>query len=205
MSEAWLEDESGKIKIVWFNQPYLAKMIPEGAMVRVEGKIASRREEVYFSNPKIESLAKLPIAVGNSLFGKDGESHILYPIYPETKGLTSNWIFHKIQNIFSSGILDTLIDPIPEEILKRYSLPILKTALIWIHSPQKPEHSQAARKRFAFEEIFFIQLEKQKARHEFQEKKSFVIEKEMEDLENFNLIVSLLKLLPPKEKLLSKL
>lgn len=185
MSEAWLEDESGKIKIVWFNQPYLAKMIPEGARVRVEGKVAARKEEVYFSNPKIESLSKLPIAVGNSLFGKEGESHSLYPVYPETRGMTSNWIFHKIQNIFSSGILENLKDPIPEEILKKYGLPTLKTALVWIHSPQKVEHSQAARKRFAFEEIFFIQLEKQKARHEFKEKDSFVIEKNIEDIENF--------------------
>ncbi len=185
MSEAWLEDESGKIKIVWFNQPYLAKMIAEGASVRVEGKISSRKEEVYFSNPKIESLSKLPIAVGNSLFGKDGEAHFLYPVYPETRGLTSNWIFHKLQNIFSSGLLDTIIDPIPEEILKRYSLPALKTAMVWIHSPQKQEHQQAARKRFAFEEIFFIQLEKQKARHEYKEKDAFVIEKNMSDLENF--------------------
>ncbi len=185
MSEAWLEDESGKIKIVWFNQPYLAKMIAEGASVRVEGKVASRKEEVYFSNPKIESLSKLPIAVGNSLFGKDGEAHFLYPVYPETRGLTSNWIFHKLQNIFSSGLLDTLVDPIPEEILKRYSLPALKTAMVWIHSPQKQEHQQAARKRFAFEEIFFIQLEKQKARHEYKEKDAFVIEKNMSDLETF--------------------
>lgn len=185
MSEAWLEDESGKIKIVWFNQPYLAKMIPEGASVRVEGKVASRKDEVYFSNPKIESLSKLPIAVGNSLFGKEEEYHSLYPVYPETRGLTSNWIFHRIQNIFSSGLLEELKDPIPEEILKKYGLPTLKTALVWIHSPQKVEHSQAARKRFAFEEIFFIQLEKQKVRHEFKEKDSFVIEKNIEDIENF--------------------
>jgi ATP-dependent DNA helicase RecG len=185
MSEAWLEDESGKIKIVWFNQPYLAKMIPEGAKVRVEGKVAMRKDEVYFSNPKIESLSKLPIAVGNSLFGKEGESHSLYPVYPETRGLTSNWIFHKIQIIFSSGILENLTDPIPDEILKKYGLPTLKTALVWIHSPQKVEHSQAARKRFAFEEIFFIQLEKQKARHEFREKDAFVIDKKIEDIENF--------------------
>ncbi len=185
MSEAWLTDESGKIKIVWFNQPYIAKMIAEGAKVRIEGKVASRKDEVYFSNPKIESLSKLPIAVGNSLFGKEGESHSLYPVYPETRGITSNWISHKIQNIFSSGALDELSDPIPEEILKKYGLPTLKTALIWIHSPQKVEHSQAARKRFAFEEIFFIQLEKQKARHEFQERDAFVIDKKIEDIENF--------------------
>ncbi len=187
MSEALLEDESGKIKIVWFNQPYLAKMIAEGAFVRVEGKVSGRKssDEVYLSNPKIEALSKLPVAVGNSLFGKEGEAHSLYPIYPETRGLTSNWIFHKIQTIFGSKVLDEIVDPIPEEILKKYGLPTLKTALIWIHSPQKKEHAEAARKRFAFEEIFFIQLEKQKNRHEFKEKNSFVIEKDINDLENF--------------------
>ncbi|MBX4189484.1 ATP-dependent DNA helicase RecG [Candidatus Parcubacteria bacterium] len=184
MSEAWLEDESGKIKLVWFNQAYIAKMLHEG-MVRVEGKVAARKDELYFSNPKVEQVDKLPIAVGNSLFGKEGEAHSLYPVYPETRGLTSNWIFHKLQNIFASGILDNLVDPIPEDILKRYHLPSLSTALVWIHTPLKKEHAEAARKRFAFQEIFFIQLERQKSRHEFKEQSAFVIEKSLEDIEKF--------------------
>src|SRR3989344_9079547 len=77
MADAWVEDESGKIHCVWFNQPYLAKMTPEGAMVRIEGKVGERRKtkEIYFSNPKIEIINKLPKGVGESLFGKDGESH----------------------------------------------------------------------------------------------------------------------------------
>ncbi len=184
MSEGFVTDETGRMKIVWFHQAYLAKMIAEGSFVRVEGKISERKGELYFSNPKIEPMTKLPIGVGNSLFSKE-EVHILYPIYPETKGLTSNWIFHKIQAIFSSGLLDKLEDPIPTEILKKYSLPSLKTSLVWIHAPQKEQDSAAARKRFAFEEIFFIQLEKQKARHEFKSKEAFVIEKKIEDIEPF--------------------
>ena len=43
MATAQIEDESGRIQCVWFNQPYLAKMIPEGAFVRVEGKISQRK------------------------------------------------------------------------------------------------------------------------------------------------------------------
>src|SRR3989338_219994 len=35
MSEAHVTDDTGKIKLVWFNQPYIAKMIHEGQMVRV--------------------------------------------------------------------------------------------------------------------------------------------------------------------------
>ena len=54
MSEGTVTDESGHIKLVWFNQPYIAKMVQEGSTVRVEGKITERKGELYMSNPKIE-------------------------------------------------------------------------------------------------------------------------------------------------------
>src|SRR3989338_1858212 len=176
MAEGMIEDNTGKIKIVWFHQAYLAKMITEGSNVRVEGKVSERRGQLYFSNPKIESAP--------DLFTQT-KAHSLYPIYPETRGITSNWIYHKIQNLMSKGIFDTLIDPIPQNILKAYNLPDLRTSLIYIHTPKKEEHAQAARKRFAFEEIFFIQLERQRARREFQEHTAFVIEKDDEEIEKF--------------------
>lgn len=194
MSEAYLSDGTGKIKIVWFHQAYLAKMLSENMPVRVEGKVSQKRGglprpnvrgELYFSNPKVENVGKVPIDAGNSLFGKNGDSHSLYPVYPETRGLTSNWIYHKLQNIFSSGILETLEDPIPSEMLKKYSLPSLRTALVWIHAPQNTDDAAKARKRFAFEEIFFIQLDKQKSRHEFKEQNAFVVDKKITDIEKF--------------------
>ena len=146
MADAWVEDESGKIHCVWFNQPYLAKMTPEGALVRIEGKVSERKKtsELYFSNPKIEIVNKLPTGVGDSLFGNDGMSHTLYPVYPESRGITSNWIYHKIIEIFKSPVLDELADPIPKEILEKYSLPSLKTALIWIHTPMKTSDAASA-------------------------------------------------------------
>lgn len=187
MADAWVEDESGKIHCVWFNQPYLAKMTPEDAMVRIEGKISQRKktEELYFSNPKIEIIKKLPTGVGDSLFGDDGKSHTLYPIYPESKGITSNWIYHKVMDIFRNNILDTLTDPIPKEILEKYNLPSLKTALIWVHTPMRSEDAVSARKRFAFEEIFFIQLEKQIARSKYQKNQTFIIDPDPKNLNEF--------------------
>ncbi len=185
MSEAWVTDETGRIKIVWFHQAYLAKMLTEDSFVRVEGKISERKGELYFSNPKIETIPKLPIDIGDSLFGTKNEKHTLYPVYPETRGVTSNWIYHKIQNIFTSGALDTLVDPIPEEIINKYNLPTLRTALVWIHTPHSLADAESARKRFAFEEIFFIQLEKQKIKQEFKEQKSFVIDKNFDEMEKF--------------------
>ncbi|MDE1874859.1 MAG: ATP-dependent DNA helicase RecG [Patescibacteria group bacterium] len=193
MGEGLITDDTGSIKAVWFNQPYLAKMIPDGAFVRVEGKVSERRAKsaagsqaqgaLYLSNPKIETVAALPTAVGESLFGgidgangTAGTPNILYPVYPESRGITSNWIYHAIQRVFKSGALESLVDPIPDDILERYNLPSLATAMIWIHAPQNADHALAARKRFAFEEVFFIQLERQREKKEWQKNPAFVIE-----------------------------
>ncbi|MEK7177025.1 MAG: ATP-dependent DNA helicase RecG [Patescibacteria group bacterium] len=178
MAEGFVDDGTSKIKIIWFHQAYLAKMIPEGSKVRVEGKVSERKGVLYFSNPKIEVIP--------DLFSKTKtEEHSPYPVYPETRGVSSNWIYHKVKDIFSSKVLDELIDPIPENILKNYHLPRLGTALIYIHTPKKMEHAEAARKRFAFEEIFFIQLERQRLRAEFKERNAFAIDKTVSDADKF--------------------
>jgi ATP-dependent DNA helicase RecG len=187
MADGIISDETGTIKAVWFNQPYLAKMIPEGAMVRAEGKVSERKKngELYLSNPKIERVGELPTAVGDSLFGESGATHTLYPVYPESRGISSNWIYHAIQKAFKSGILDSLEDPIPPDILERYNLPGMKTAFIWMHAPQKESDALAARKRFAFEEVFLIQLERQKEKKEWKKNPAFVIEPKPEVIEKF--------------------
>lgn len=161
MAKGVLMDETGSIGIVWFSQAYIAKMIHEGALVRVEGKVSEGKNGKYLTNPKIDEIQKIPNIKGQTLFIGDEIDSTLYPVYPETKGITSNWIYYTIQKIFKSGLIDMLTDPIPEEMLKRYSLPTLSTALIWAHSPRRKGDYEIARKRFAFEEIFLIQLQKQ--------------------------------------------
>jgi ATP-dependent DNA helicase RecG len=187
MAEGFISDDTGSIKAVWFNQPYLAKMIPDGAMVRVEGKVSTRKTsgELYLSNPKIEKVDQLPTAVGDSLFGESGATHTLYPVYAESKGLTSNWIYHAIQKIFKSGILDTLQDALPDSVLQKYNLPKLATAMIWVHAPQKADDAAAARKRFAFEEVFLIQLDRQREKRAWKKSPAFVIEPKPEIVQDF--------------------
>jgi len=185
IAEGYIEDETGRIKAVWFHQPYIAKMIQEGALVRVEGKVSERKNILGLVNPKIETVGKLPIGVGDSLFGEDGEVHSLYPVYPESRGITSLWIYHAIQKILKSGILDNLSDAIPDYILKTYNLPSLTTALVWIHAPLKEDDALSARKRFAFEEVFLIQLQKKKDRLIWQKEPAFVIEKTSDEVQQF--------------------
>jgi len=184
ISTAELEDSTGKIKIIWFSQPYIAKMFFESDLVRIEGKISERKGELWVSNPKIEKVQEIPDGTSESLFS--GEDNFnLTPVYPESRGVSSNWIYHSIQKVFRSGILKNLTDPIPVEILKKYSLPSLKTALIWIHAPRKKEDAEIARKRFAFEEIFFIQLDRQKERYIAEKEKAFVISKTKKEIVEF--------------------
>jgi ATP-dependent DNA helicase RecG len=185
MSDGVITDETGSIKVVWFHQPYIAKMIGDGAFVRTEGKVSERRGELYLSNPKIETISKMPLSTGSSIFGGSLESHTLYPVYPESRGITSNWIYHAIQKLFNAGALDSLTDSIPEEILNRYHLPDLRTSLIWIHTPKKEDDALSARKRFAFEEIFFIQLEKQKEKLEWKKQSAYVVEPNEEIITEF--------------------
>ena len=165
IAEGYIEDGSAKIKIMWFNQPYLAKMYSDGMYVKVAGKVAGSKGKLYISNPEVEPLDSLPIDRHDSIF-KDTEAHddTLYPVYRESKGVTSKWLYHTVLKCFEKGVLETMHDPIPDAILTRYKLPSIATALVWIHSPKKHAHAQSARKRFAFEEVFYIQIQNAQAR-----------------------------------------
>ena len=199
IATATITDATGSIRAVWFNQPYIAKMFTEGGLVKISGPVNERKEELSFLNPQIESVSKIPDIAGESLFarlsspagsanggqGIDGEDHSLYPVYQESKGVTSNWIYHAVTKIFSTKDFEDIVDPIPEEILQKYNLPSIKTAFIWIHSPKKEPDALAARKRFAFEEVFFIQLRNQAERAKQKKEKSFIIKKTKEEIEEF--------------------
>lgn len=167
IAEGYVEDGSAKIKIMWFNQPYLAKMYTNDLYVKVAGKVTGSPGKLYIANPEIEKLDALPVDRHDSIF-KDttNADETIYPVYRETKGVTSKWFYHTVLKCFEKGILESLHDPIPKNILKRYNLPELKTALVWIHSPKKAEHAESARKRFAFEEVFYIQVQHTLARNE---------------------------------------
>lgn len=187
MGEATIEDPSGTMKLVWFNQAYMAKMIAPGDFVRASGVVKKKTGMVTLVNPEIEKIPALPGDIGRSLFADEASESDLrfFPVYPESKGITSTWFYHKLQKILASGILDSITDPIPEDILKRYKLPSLQTALVWIHSPREQGHADAARKRFAFEEIFFIQLERQKSRMLYAANPTFAIVPKKEGLDEF--------------------
>lgn len=175
VGEAQLTDGTGTIKVMWFHQPYLAKKFAEGSFVKAVGTVSGTGTKMYLGNPHVE-LAD-PHEVG--LFAHPDQAareHApLFAVYPETKGITSLWFRHHVAHVVASGVLDTLDDPLPEEIRHAYHLPSLKSALVWIHMPETLSDAEKARKRFAFEEIFVMQVLRAQERRENEQLSTYPI------------------------------
>ena len=144
---ATIEDESGLINAVWFNQPYLEKNLPPGTAVSLAGKAVLDKRGLYLSSPSYEKF-----------FGASGLTHTsgLVPIYPETEGLTSKYLRFLIKPIL--GRLGELSDPLPEGLVQKYNFPKLNNALRNIHFPKEIQDAELARQRFALEELTLFQL-----------------------------------------------
>jgi ATP-dependent DNA helicase RecG len=157
MTEGRVVDTTGAMRCIWFNQAYIGKMYPDGTKVKVAGTVQEDSRGAFLSNPTIERLLELP-EHGDSLFATGTKPEFLTPIYPETKGVSSLYLYTLIKKAVQGGVLDGIEDPIPQEVLEKLHLPSLHDALLYIHFPKNESLTIAARKRFAFEEIFFMQI-----------------------------------------------
>jgi len=176
MAEGTLEDGTGKIRIVWFHQPYLAKMVPVNELVRVRGTVTASNGRKYIANPVVEKAAGIPF-----MDTHDG----LMPVYPESAGITSLWFYHAVKRAFEEGVLTGIEETLPENILQKYHLPSLETALVWAHQPKSEKDAESARKRFAFEEVFLIQLARGIEREKNKEKRALPIDAEEKRVAQF--------------------
>lgn len=185
MTEARVVDQTGGVRAVWFNQAYIGKMYPDGTKVKVSGIVQEDKKGCFLSNPTVERAPEIIPDADNSLFQEHVALEFLIPVYRETKGVTSNYLYTLIKKAVTGGILDEVEDPIPEHILKRLNLPELKDALLFIHFPKEEKLTVAARKRFAFQEIFYMQLKQQKERALAKHSHAYRVSAEDGDIEDF--------------------
>lgn len=169
MAEGTFSDDTGTIRVVWFHQPYLAKMLPVNELVRIRGKVSIKDGKKSIVNPLAERAAGIP-------FMDAGAKSAMFPVYPETAGITSLWIFHTVKRAIERGVLRDMEDPLPPRILKNYHLPPLQSALIWIHEPKRQSDATVAQKRFAFEEVFLIQIARAIDRAKNKEKLAYEVD-----------------------------
>lgn len=182
MTEGVVEDVSGSIRVIWFNQPYLAKIISVGSIVELTGKVSMYNGKPTLTNPSLREEKAMPIDNHDSLFGETGDG-VLTSVYPETKGVSSLWFHHAVARALTS--IPSIEDHIPQELLQQYSLPTLKTALVWIHTPKSRDDAVIARKRFAFDEIFSINIARQQERALVKANRAYAIDTTFVDTDSF--------------------
>ncbi|QQS20816.1 MAG: ATP-dependent DNA helicase RecG [Candidatus Moraniibacteriota bacterium] len=143
--EAELSDDSGRIRLVWFNQKLVTDQLKSGVRIRVSGKVESDRDGLVFRSPFFEHASRRPTHTAR-----------LVPIYPETYGLTSKFLRWQIEFLFGKKI--AVPDPVPETILARLHLPPTPRALRMMHFPASLTEVEVAKKRLAFDAMFLSQL-----------------------------------------------
>lgn len=163
LAEAFVKDDTGTIRATWFGQPYLAAMLKSGMRVRLSGKVRYEKGRIFFTNPAWE------ITQETSDMKHETRATLL-PIYSETYGVSSLWLRVQIQRFISQ--IREWPEIIPQEILKKYHLPDFQKSVRLVHFPRTLGESEAAKKRFAFEEVFLIQLDRQLERATHKEKKA---------------------------------
>ena len=148
--EALVSDDTGSIKAIWFNQRFLLSILKKGKLVNLAGKVVeSPKGGLSLSHPVHELIS------GNK---EQDTKHTgrLVPIYPETKRLTSKALRFLIKPILEN--LEKIEDSLPFEILNKYKFPEINRALWQIHFPEDLKQSRIAKKRFAFEDLFLLQM-----------------------------------------------
>lgn len=186
MGEAVIEDTTGALSLVWFNQAFLAKSLQPGQTIQVTGVLKEKNGKRSMVNPEIESRDSLPIDHSQSLFAVGGTEYKHgFPVYRETRGITSRFLYHAILRLLGANVHGMIDDPLPEEVRTKYNLPTLRDALVAIHSPRSEKEAEAAKKRLAFDEMFFIQLHRQKARSEYRAFTAYQLKPTKKDVTDF--------------------
>jgi ATP-dependent DNA helicase RecG len=144
--EVGLTDGEGRAVLVWFNQPFREKEFRIGDTVIASGKVQAGRAVIAVEEYEI-------LGEGQEPFHAAG----LVPSYPATEGLGKRPIRSLVRAAVEE-FLPVMPETIPAEIRSRRRLPGVREALRRIHRPETPEEAAEARRRFAYEELFALQV-----------------------------------------------
>jgi ATP-dependent DNA helicase RecG len=157
--EVGVEDQSGRMQVVFFNQPYLEEILTVGTRVMMSGRVIADRQG--WTVPRME-------VAQYEVIGEDTESmlHVgrIVPIYHETKGWTSRQMRMLMRNLLMDHGRE-LVDHLPVSLRARQRLIPIHDALQDAHFPKAGTDLQllergktSAHRRLAFEEFLLLQL-----------------------------------------------
>src|SRR3989338_7187124 len=146
ITEGLLRDNTGSIKLTWFNQPYLATNLRPGNHLMVSGRVTDRGGLLQFASPSYERLDRAETLHAGRLV----------PIYATTAGLTERQLRYFVSQALRS--VDAIQDPLPENVRSAEHLLRRADALRWIHFPNDERQRDEALGRLKFDELLQFQL-----------------------------------------------
>ena len=164
--KAILDDGTGELEIVWWNSPFVLSLLQIGKVVSISGDVVEKLGKMSLSNPKIITGKNIKkVEAHNSLFKEEDKKKPLTAIYKDNKIIKTNVIKKLIGLALNTKDFEKLSDIIPKNVADTLKLPSLKQAILMKHFPKDEEMLKVANKFFAFQEIFILQVyrEKEKA------------------------------------------
>lgn len=153
VTEAAASDETGSVRLVWFNQPYRATALKPNTEYYISGDFQLSYRRLSIMNPSVELASDFPINTAR-----------IVPVYRETKGLKSS----QIRKIIRSSLpaLKNHGETLPPHIIKRQKLMSYDQAVQTMHFPKDMADLLNAQKRLGFEEVFQLSLAALLNKHE---------------------------------------
>ena len=147
-TEATVGDDSGMMKVVWFNMPFIARQLRTNAEIVLSGRVRLYKGRPSFENPEWELWD-----------GQEELTHTgrLVPVYPATAGLTGRNV-RRFARAALDGYLDKLSDPLPEALRQRLGLGDIRKAVAQAHYPDTLDELAKARRRLAIDELLPLQI-----------------------------------------------
>lgn len=164
-TEAVVGDETGNLRIVWFNQPWVAQNLKrsmaslaasgaEKAQISLSGKLSVFNGRKQMDSPEWEM-------VDDPETSELVNTGRLVPVYPKTEGLYQKTLRRIVREALGSQTADgalVLDDPLPPEVVARNELWPLGRAVSQVHYPDSAADFELARRRLAFDELLVLQL-----------------------------------------------
>ena len=146
MVTAVVGDDTGKLSLTFFNQAWRERQLTAGLEVAVFGKAEMYNGYRQMTNPVVDP-------IGN----RTGR---IVPIYPQSgkSSISSESLAKWIEDALNKCAPRGIEDPVPAKVLKAHELIGRGEAMRAIHLPETSEMHQAARRRFAFDELLRVQL-----------------------------------------------
>jgi len=158
MTEAIVQDETGGLRVNWFNQPWMMRNLKTGDSIVLSGKVDQYLGRLTMNNPEWELLEEEQLHPSSPQSGSLGTgTNRIVPVYPLTADLGQRWLRGLMKRVVSYWAL-RIPDPLPHSVIESANLESLSDALLQAHFPDSQEQIDSARQRLAFDELFLLQL-----------------------------------------------